>query len=93
MGRGYYAVFPPSPCSPPIHGSPSSHDSIPSLWSTTDSEENKGNEDFQDTLDGPESETVIVTNSGQEADSVSAGGLGGDAWELFGQTGVRMDSL
>jgi hypothetical protein len=36
---------------------------------------------------------VVTTNGGEEADSVSAGGLGGDAWELFGRTGVRTDSL
>jgi hypothetical protein len=48
------------------------------------SEDNKGNEDFQNTLDGPESKPIFVTNGGKEADSVSAGGLGGDAWELFG---------
>jgi hypothetical protein len=84
MGRGYYAVFPPTPCSPPIHSSPSSHDSIPSLWSTTDSEEDKGNKDFQDVFDGPESKAIIMTNGGEETNSVSAGGLGGDTWELFG---------
>jgi hypothetical protein len=80
MGRGFYGVFPPSPHSPPVHSSPSSHNSIPSLWSATDSEEDKGNKDFQGALDGPESEAVIVTNGGEEADSVSAGRLGGDTW-------------
>jgi hypothetical protein len=58
-----------------------------------DSEEDKCNEDFQDTLGGPASEAVITMNGGEEADSVSAGRLGGDTWQLFGQTGVRMDSL
>jgi hypothetical protein len=84
MGRGYYAVFPPSPHSPPMHSSPSTHNSIPSLWSAKDSEDGEVNEDFQDAPDGTESEAVIVMNGGEEADPVSARGLGGDAWELFG---------
>jgi hypothetical protein len=81
------------PCSPPIHSSPSSHDSIPSLWSAMDSKEDEGNKDFQDALDISMGETVILVNGGEEGNSVSAGGLGGDAWELFGRTGVRMDSF
>jgi hypothetical protein len=42
MGRGHYAIFPPTPpCSPPIYSSSSSHNSIPSLWSIMDSEEDE----------------------------------------------------
>jgi hypothetical protein len=94
MGRGYYAIFPPTPPhSPPTHSTPSPHDSVPSLWSVTDSEEDEGNKDFQDALDRSAGETVVLVNGGEEGNSVSAGGLGGDAWELFGQTGVREDSL
>jgi hypothetical protein len=58
-----------------------------------DDEEDKGNEDFFDAVDGSTGETVVSMNGGEERHSVSAGGLGRDAWELFGQTGVREDSL
>jgi hypothetical protein len=92
MGRGYYLIFPPTPPhSPPTHSSPSN--SVPSLWSVTDIEEDKGNKDFHNAVDRSAGETVVSMNGGEEGDPVSAGGLGGDAWELFDQTGVRMDSL
>jgi hypothetical protein len=92
MGQEFYAIFPPTPPhSSATHSS--SPNSIPSLWSVMDSEDNKGNEDFKDAPEGSMSETVVLSNGGEEGDSVSAGGLGGDTWELFGRTGVRMDSL
>jgi hypothetical protein len=94
MGRGYCTTFHPTPpCSPPTHSTPSSNNSVPSLWSVTDSGEGEDNEDFEDALDGSVGKTVVLANGGEEGNSVSAGGLGGDAWELFDQTGVREDSL
>jgi hypothetical protein len=92
LGREFFTIFPPTPpCSPPTHGS--SSDSIPSLWSSSDSEDDKDDEDFKDASEGPASETIVLSNGGEEGDTVSAGGLGRDAWELFGRTGVRTDSL
>jgi hypothetical protein len=92
MGWEFYAIFPPTPPhSAATHSS--SPNSIPSLWSVTDSKDNEGNEDFEDAPEGSASKTVISTNGGAEGNTVSAGGLGGDAWELFGRTGVRTDSL
>jgi hypothetical protein len=73
-----------SPRFPPTHSTPSSHDSIPSLRSVTDSEEDKDNEDFQNAPDRSTGKTVVTMDGGEEGDSVFAGGLGGDAWELFG---------
>jgi hypothetical protein len=94
MGREFHTIFPPTPPrSAPSQRTPSSDDSSPSLWSVTDSEDNEGNEDFQDTLDGSTGETLVSANGGEEGNPVSAGGLGGDTWELFGRTGVRTDSL
>jgi hypothetical protein len=49
-----------------------------------DSEEDKGNKDFQDALNRSMGEMVVMMAGGEEGDSVSAGGLGRDAWELFG---------
>jgi hypothetical protein len=92
MGREFITIFPPTPpCSRATHSSPSN--SVPSLWSVTDSEDDEGNEDFEDTPEGPASDTVVLMSGSTEGDTVFAGGLGGDAWELFGQTGVREDSL
>jgi hypothetical protein len=88
----FFTIFPPSPPrSASTHSS--SSNSIPSLWNSLDNEDDKGNEDFKDTLEGSVSETVISLNGGEEGDTVSAGGLGRDAWELFSRTGVRTDSL
>jgi hypothetical protein len=85
MGWEFYALFPPTPPrSAPSQRTPSSDDSVPSLWSVTDSEDDEGNEDFQDALDGSTGETVVLMTGGEEGNPVSAGGLGGDAWELFG---------
>jgi hypothetical protein len=92
MGREFITIFPPTPPrSRAAHSS--SPDSVPSLWSVTDSEDDKGNKDFEDAPEGSASNTVVSTNGGTEGDTVFAGGLGRDAWELFGRTGVREDSL
>jgi hypothetical protein len=48
-----------------------------------DSEEDEGDEDFQDAPDGSVSKTIISTNGGEEGDPISAGGLCRDTWELF----------
>jgi hypothetical protein len=94
MGREFITIFPPTPPhSTPGQCSPSSNDSVPSLWSVMDSEEDEGNEDFHNAVDGSTSETVVSSNGGEEEHSVLAGGLGGDAWELFSRTGVREDRL
>jgi hypothetical protein len=58
-----------------------------------DSEEDNGREDFEGALDRSVGETLILANGGEEGNPVSAGGLCGDTWELFGQTGVREDSF
>jgi hypothetical protein len=58
-----------------------------------DDEEDKGNKEFQDTLDGPMSNPLVEENGGEKTDSTLVGGLGGDAWELFSRAGVREDSL
>jgi hypothetical protein len=92
MGWEFITIFPPTPPHSRIAHSPST-DSVPSLWSVTDNEEDKDNEDFFDAIDGSAGETVVSTNGGEEGHSISAGGLGRDAWELFGRTGVREDSL
>jgi hypothetical protein len=83
MGREYFAVFPPTPPRSTATYS-SSPNSIPSLWSVMDSEDDEGNENFEDTPEGTTSDTVISENGGVERDIVSAEGLGRDAWELFG---------
>jgi hypothetical protein len=94
MGREYFSVFPPTtPHSAPGQCSPSSNNSVPSLWSVTDSEEDEGNEDFHNAIDGSTGKTVVSSNGGEKGHPVFAGGLGRDALELFGQTGVREDSL
>jgi hypothetical protein len=94
LGREFITVFPPTPPhSTPGQHSPSSNDSVPSLWSVTDSEEDEGKEEFLDAVDGSVSETVISSDGSEEGYPVFAGGLGGDAWELFSRTGVREDSL
>jgi hypothetical protein len=47
MGREFYTPFLPTPPhSTPSQCTPSSDDSVPSLWSVTDSKDDKGNEDF-----------------------------------------------
>jgi hypothetical protein len=92
VGREFITVFPPTPPHSRTAYSPPS-DSVPSLWSVTDSEEDEDDEDFHDAIDGSTGEAIVSTNGGEEGHSVSAGGLGGDAWELFGRTGVREDSL
>jgi hypothetical protein len=85
MGREFHTTFPPTPLrSAPSQCTPSSNDSSPSLWSVTDSKDDEGNEDFQDALDGSTGKTLVSTDGGEERNPVSAGGLGRDAWELFG---------
>jgi hypothetical protein len=94
LGREFHTIFPPTPPrSAPSQHTPTSDNSSPSLWSVMDSKDNEGNEDFQDALDGSTGETLVSMNGGEEGDPVSAVGFGGDSWELFGQTGVRTDSL